>query len=158
MEKNIRVKNCKRVDTRDTSGVSNGWILELVSDQDGFTEHIKGQMYLSVAAPGLFKGYHIHAAADYYVTCIKGKIKDVIIPKRGEKHEEELGDGNFKLVHIPKGIPHGFQNIGTEDAYILVYRYPSWSPELKEQLDIAPEDIDKEESWTKIKEFCKKFQ
>ena len=158
MEKNIQIKDCKKIETRDAYGQPNGWVLEIVSDGDGFTQHLQGQMYLTVAAPRLFKGYHAHATADYFVTCIKGRIREIVYTGRTERKETEMGDGNFKTVFVPKGSPHAIENIGQEEAYVLIYRHPSWSPEIKEQLDIAPEDIDKEESWQKLEEFCSKFK
>lgn len=153
----INVKKCKKIDTRDARGTSNGWVLELVSDRDGFTKYLKGQVYLTVAKSGLFKGYHVHALADYYVTCIKGRVRDIIYTGPWKRRETEMGDDDFKTVFIPKGLPHALENIWKEDAYILIYRYPAWSSDVKEQLDIAPADIKKKESWKRIRTFCESF-
>ena len=68
-----------------------------------------------------------------------------------------MGDGDYKLMELPRGYPHAVQNIGDEPAYTLVYRYPAWDPDINEQFDIAPEDIETEEAWKKIEEFKKKF-
>lgn len=157
METDIKIKPCKKVGTFDSKKEPNGWLLELISDSDGFTKWLRGQAYLTVARPGQFKGFHLHAAADYFVTCIKGKIKQIIYTGPRKRHEIEMGDDDFKTVFLPKGFPHGLENIGAVDAYVIIYRYPSWSPDFKEQLDITPQDIETEEAWDKIDSFVKEF-
>jgi len=158
MKNKIIVTPHRRIDTKDSGGKSNGWLLEINSDRDGFTDHIQGQTYLTVAAPGLFKGYHAHALADYFVTCIKGKIREIVYTNKDSKMVTETGDEDFKTIFVPKGCPHAIENIGAEDAYVLIYRYPSWSPDVKEQFDIAPEEIENEESWQKLKQFCENIK
>ena len=69
-----------------------------------------------------------------------------------------MGDDDFKTVFVPRGCPHGIKNIGKEQALVLIYRYPSWSPDFKEQLDISPEDIETKEAWDRISEFVAKFK
>ena len=158
MEKDkIKIKSCKKIDTFDANKKQNGWLLELVSDKDGFTKHVQGQAYLTVASPGYFKGFHLHAQADYFVTCIRGRVRHVVYESRKKRHEIEMGDGDFKTVFLPKGCPHGLENIGKNDAYVIIYRHPSWSPDVKEQMDIDPRDIEKEKTWKKAQEFIKSF-
>ena len=159
MEKDfIKIKPCKKIETFDADKNSNGWVLELVSDKDKFTKHIKGQLYLTVAAPGSFKGFHIHALADYFITCITGEITDIVYYNKDTKREIKAGDGNFKTVFVPKGCPHGNKNAGNKPAYVLVFRYPAWDPNIKEQLDIDPEEIETKKSWLKIKKFIEQFK
>ena len=72
----IRTKDCAKINTKDGDGNPNGWILEILSSENerGFM----GQIYLCVVSVGAFKGYHLHTNANYYVTCIKGKIREWI--------------------------------------------------------------------------------
>lgn len=158
METDIKIKPCKKVETFDSNKKPNGWLLEIISGRDGFTKNLRGQVYLTVAAPGQFKGYHLHAAADYFVTCIKGKIRQIIYTASDRRREIEMGAGDFKTVFLPKGFPHALENIGREEAYVIIYRYPSWSPDFKEELNIAPGDIEKKQTWVKINEFVKNFK
>ena len=132
-------------------------MLEIISDRDGFTKGLTGQAYISVAETGSVKGYHLHALATYHVTCIKGRIRSTIYTSRTEKQEFEIGDNNFITIQYPPGCPNLYTNIGTEPAYVLIYRDSSWSPDIREQLDIAPERIETEEAWEEIEKFCKKF-
>ncbi len=154
----VKIKPCKKIITVDLKTKKpNGWVLEVVSDTDGFTKHLRGQVYLSVSNSGEFKGYHLHAGSDYFVTCLKGKIKEIVYKNIKDKQEIIMGDGDFKTVFLPKGYPHAFENIGNEPAYILVYRYPAWSPNIKEQFDIPKNQIKNPEAWKKIRAFIKNF-
>lgn len=158
MKKNIvDIKPCKKVETKNQKGKKNGWLLEVFSDRDGFTKHMKGQVYLTVAQPGEFKGYHLHAVSDYFVTCLKGTIKHIIYKNKTTKQTVEMGDDNFKTVFLPKGHPHAIWNIGNQPAYVLVYRYPAWDPGIREQLDITREEIDTVGAWKTIREFLAQF-
>lgn len=153
----VTIKSCKKVITFDTHKKPKGWLLEVVSESDKFTKHLRGQVYLSVLNPKALMDYHLHAQADYFVTCLKGKVVEVIYKNRKEKQEVEMGDGDFKTVFLPKGHPHAIKNIGKEPAYVLIYRYPAWDPKIKEQLDISPEEIETKAAWKKIREFIKKL-
>lgn len=154
----VKIKPCKKVDTFDAERNPNGWLLELVSEVDSFTKHLKGQMYLSVAEPGTFKGFHLHAISTYYVICIKGRVQEIIYKDRKTKQIVEMGDDDFKTVELPKGYPHAIHNIGSEQAYVLIYRYPGWDPNVKEQLDISPDEIETKKAWREIKKFIKKWK
>ncbi|MEK7659268.1 MAG: hypothetical protein AAB338_01270 [Patescibacteria group bacterium] len=159
METDIKIKPCKKVETFDSNKKPNGWLLEIISDRDAFTENLTGQVYLTTIKPGEEKGFHVHAGAKYFVTCLKGRIKSVIYTDRFNKQEIQSGDGNFKTYELPLGSAHLLSNKGDkEEAYVLIYRFPSWSPDFKEQLDISPEEIDTEETWRKINSFVKKIQ
>ena len=154
----VKVKPCKKIVTLNPkTKKSNGWLLEVVSDMDRFTKHLRGQIYLTVVNPGEFKGYHLHAGADYFVTCLKGKIKEIIYKSINEKQEVKMGDDDFKTVFLPKGYPHAIENLGKEPAYVLVYRYPAWSPDIYEQYDIPQDQIRSPEAWGKIHSFIKNF-
>lgn len=154
----IQIKPCKKVATKHTDGTSNGWLLELQGDQDGFTEKLVGQFYITVADPGAVKGYHIHALATYHVTCLKGRVRSTVYRDRHSKQSVEMGDGDFKTIKYPPGGAHLIENIGDEPAYVLIYRYPSWSPDVAEQLDIAPEEIETEAAWNRIDAFVQQWK
>src|SRR3989344_7249249 len=108
----ISIKPCKKVETFHTDGTPNGWLLEIQSDRDGFTEKLHGQFYLTVVDPGVVKGYHIHAVATYHVTCLKGKIRSTVYKDRTHMEVVEFGDGDFKTIKYPPGCAHLIENIG----------------------------------------------
>ena len=154
----IKIKPCKKVVTKHLDGIPNGWLLEVQSERDGFAKDIRGQVYLTVVDPGVVKGYHIHAVAHYHVTCLKGRIRSTVYRSRTEKEMVEYGEGDFKTIKYPPGCAHLIENIGAEPAYVLIYRYPAWSPDLSEQLDVAPEEIEQEITWEKIQKFVSRFR
>lgn len=121
------IKACKKVITKDIEGKVNGWLLEVNSCRDEFTEHIEGQVYLTVALPGCVKGFHIHQRKIDHFTCIKGKIK-MIVFEEGQYKEYIMGEGNFITLKIPPKVPHAIFNHGKEEAYILNYCYPAYDP------------------------------
>ena len=154
----IKIKPCKKVATTHLDGTDNGWLLEVLSERDGFAGNFKGQVYLTVINPGVVKGYHIHAVAHYHVTCLKGRIRSTVYRNRTEKESVEYGEENYKTIKYEPGCAHLIENIGTEPAYVLIYRYPAWSPDLPEQLDIAPEEIELKATWEKIQQFVSQFR
>jgi dTDP-4-dehydrorhamnose 3,5-epimerase-like enzyme len=166
MEKNTKdfltIKSARKINTKDPDGTLNGFLLELVSELDGFTKHIKGQMYMTMAEPNSIKGYHMHALADYYVIVIKGNVRYVAYKDKNTKQELILDDKKPQLVHLPKGHPHALFNDSSEPAYVLMYRYPAWDEKAyktgnDEQYDIDPKNIETNEAWQDIEDFKKKF-
>lgn len=159
MEKDfVKIKPCKKVDTLSAEKKPSGWLVEIISDKDGFAKNLNGQVYMTTINPGVEKGYHIHAVARYYITCIRGRIKSIIYRDQFMKQTIELGDDDFKTYELIPGTAHCMVNIGDEEAYILCYRFPSWSVDLKEQLDIKPREIETKEAWKKINKFVKSFK
>lgn len=152
MEKNkISTRSCKRINTKDSHGNRNGWLLEVLSERDNFVDNLKGQVYLTIVNAGQEKGFHVHTKATYHVCCILGNIKSILYLDQSRKREISMGGDNLVVIKMEPGVAHLMKNIGNEPAYVLVYRYPAWSPAEKEQIDIAPEDIEKPETWKKIK-------
>lgn len=157
-KKIVDIKPCRKVITFDSkTKKSKGWLLEVVSDRDKFTKHLRGQIYLTVVNSGGAMDYHMHAGADYFVTCLKGRVREVIYKSINEKQEIKMGDEDFKTVFLPKNHPHRIENLSKEPAYVLVYRYPSWSADIREQFDIPKNQIRNPEAWVKIRAFIKNF-
>lgn len=147
------VKLCKLVKTYNSYKESNGWLLEILSDKDQWTENLRGQVYLTVVASHNHKGFHVHAKAMYHFTCLRGKIKSIIYSTREQKREIEMGEGDFKSIKVYPGEAHCMVNSSDEEAYLLTYRYPAWVPEDPDILTISPAEINTEEAWDKIEHF-----
>src|SRR3989344_5978442 len=160
MENFVKIKPCKKVPTLTVDKKkTNGWLLELISDRDGFTKNMRGQVYMTVLAPGIEKGYHIHAGAQYFITCIRGNITSTIYKNRFTKQTIKSGEGDFKTYELPLGSAHFMSNKkGKKDAWVLCYRYPAWSPDFEEQLDILPKEIETEKAWREITSFVESFK
>ena len=102
-----------------------GALMEILrSDENDFLEKF-GQVYMTTAYPGVVKGWHYHKLQDDNFVVVKGMIKLVIYDRRegsstfGEINEFFLGEQKPVMVHIPKGVVHGFKGIGTQEAIII---------------------------------------
>lgn len=101
-----------------------GKLMEILRCDDDIFERF-GQVYITTAYPEVVKAWHSHKYQDDNIVCIKGMIKLVIYdtrdesPTKGLFNEFFIGESNPILVHIPKGLWHGFKNIGTEECIVI---------------------------------------
>lgn len=131
----VTQEQSKKVSTYDLEGKENGWLMELFKDED------KTVAYLSAAFPGAFKGYHLHKVRAARYVCIKGQMT-IILYINGKKEEYVLNVGN--RLTIPKNIPTGLLNTGSEEAWLINYPDPPYDPSLKdEQVDYTEEELKK---------------
>ncbi|MFO8057735.1 MAG: dTDP-4-dehydrorhamnose 3,5-epimerase family protein [bacterium] len=123
----VLVKNLKVVPDE------RGRLMEMVRSDDPFFEKF-GQVYMTTAYPGVIKAWHKHEKQTDHFTVIKGMAKVVLYDDRqgsetnGEVNEFFMGEHNPITVRIPKGVYHGFKNIGTDECIIVncpdqVYNY-----------------------------------
>lgn len=138
MIEQIKKEPCKKVTTY-ASGTQNpnGYLIELYKDGD------KTSVYLTVATPGSFKGYHLHKVRQSHYFCIKGKVKVSIVEGK-QKVEHILSADNPERLLLPTNVYIGLENVGDEDAWLINFPHPAYDPSLKdEQLDKTPEEIEK---------------
>ncbi len=139
-----KTEEAKKIMTKDLSGNENGFLIEM------FKEDNKTVVYLSCAKPGAFKGYHLHKVRAARYVCIKGTMK-VILYVDGKREEHILTSNPPMRLFIPKMVPTGLENIGTEDGWLVNYPDPAYDPELKgEQVDFTQEELDSGEWKNKL--------
>jgi len=100
-----------------------GWLMEILrsdwKEYDSF-----GQVYATVAYPGVVKAWHAHEKQTDHLACVKGMIKLALYDDRegsktkGELAEFFIGEKNPALVKIPPGVWHGFKAI--EETALVV--------------------------------------
>jgi dTDP-4-dehydrorhamnose 3,5-epimerase len=101
-----------------------GRLMEILRCDDAMFERF-GQVYLTTTNPGIIKAWHFHKKQDDNITCVKGMLKLVLYddregsPTRGELNEFFIGDHNTMLVHVPRGVCHGWKCIGEEEALVI---------------------------------------
>ncbi len=101
-----------------------GHLMEILRRDDPIFEKF-GQVYMTTTYPGVIKAWHYHKKQDDNAAVIKGMLKLVLFddregsPTRGEVNEFFIGEHNPILVHIPKGVYHGWKCIGQEEAYVV---------------------------------------
>ena len=101
-----------------------GYLMEMMRKDDPFFQRF-GQTYVSVAYPGVVKGWHYHKIQTDHFVIVKGMMKVVMYddreksPTKGMVNEFFMGERNPILVTIPPGVWHGMKGIGTEPAYLV---------------------------------------
>lgn len=100
-----------------------GTIFHMLKESD--PHFIKfGEIYFSIAYPGVVKGWHEHTKQIQNYAVIDGMIKLVLFDNRKEsKTFEELqelfiGDENYSLITIPTGIIMGTKCIGSKKSIL----------------------------------------
>lgn len=102
-----------------------GRLMEMVRESE--TKFYPKQVYLTTAYENVVKDkdkFHMHKKQNDNFCCIKGKIKLVLVDIRknsktkGEINEFEIGEDNFCLIAIPKGVLHAFKSLKNE-AFII---------------------------------------
>ena len=135
-----RIEDAKKVETKDLSGVVNGWLFELFKDTN------KTIAYLTSLKKGAFKGYHLHRIRAARYVCIKGKTK-IILQRPGttEKEEYVLDSSCPQRLFIPTNVATGLEHVGEEDeAWLINYPDPAYDPVLvNEQVEYTEEDLAK---------------
>lgn len=139
----VRQEPAKKVKTYDHQKSENGWLMELFKDKD--TEQ-KTEVYMSVAFPGAFKGYHLHRVRAARYVCLKGKMKIITYEQEDGKwvREEHILDASEpSRLFIPKDVATGLENIGTEEGWLVNYPDPAYDPSLKdEQVEYSQEELE----------------
>jgi dTDP-4-dehydrorhamnose 3,5-epimerase-like enzyme len=126
----------KRVVTYDHDGNENGWLLELYKDGRLTTG------YLTAAAPGAFKGYHLHRVRAARYVCVRGRMR-IILFVGGKRQEHLLDASKPERLHIPANVPTGLQNVGDEEAWLINFPDPPYDPELKdEQVEYSEAELE----------------
>jgi len=101
-----------------------GFLMEMMRSDDDFFRKF-GQVYLSVAYPGVVKGWHYHKKQTDHFTVVKGMLKVVLYdqregsPTRGEINEFFVGERNPVLIVIPPMVVHGVKGLGHEPGYLV---------------------------------------
>ena len=110
-----------------------GRLMEILRCDDAVYEKF-GQVYMTTTYPGVIKAWHFHKDQDDNITVVKGMLKIVLFdnrdgsPTRDELNEFFIGEHRPALIHVPRGVYHGWKSIGLEEALVIncvtePYRY-----------------------------------
>lgn len=165
----IRIKECKRVITRDLDGKENGYLVDTLNRHDdifrGREEEPFQQVYYTSVYIGMFKGFHIHPQKIDAVSSVFGRSLLVLYPELPAQGAQRFkmsldkllviplyADEGILTVSFPSKYPHGY--FGLSDlSLILNYRNPAWHPGDKLQYDYKHDGIVKYLSdWVKAHE------
>ncbi|HEU0073605.1 MAG TPA: WxcM-like domain-containing protein [Dehalococcoidia bacterium] len=122
-----------------------------IPDERGYVMHMLradspvyrgfGEVYFSVVYPGVVKGWHRHRDCTLNYTAVSGMVKVVLYDERqasatkGEVMEIFIGDQNYQLVTVPRGIWNGIKGTGTKEATMAVFMDAPYDQAEFERLD-----------------------
>jgi len=81
-----------------------------------------GEIYFTTCYPGVVKAWHIHKKMTINDCCIHGMVKLVAYdcrsksPTYGNLMEMFIGEHNYCIVQIPKGVANGYKAYGDKMA------------------------------------------
>ncbi len=139
MIEQVQKEPCKKVTTYSAGTKDpNGHLIELYKDGD------KTVVYLTVAKPGAFKGYHLHNERQSHYVCVRGKAKITVV-EGTQKVEHILDAEKPERLLLPTKVYIGIENIGDEEAWMINFPHPAYDPSLKgEQEDKTPAEIEQQ--------------
>jgi len=100
-----------------------GMVMHMLRNDDAHFERF-GEIYFSAVYPGAVKAWHLHTKMALNYAVVTGMIKLVLYdsredsPTRGKIQELFVGEDNYVLVRIPKGVYNGFKGIGNKMAIV----------------------------------------
>ncbi len=131
----VATEPAKKVTTYDHGGAENGWLIELFKDGP------KTTAYLTAAAPGAFKGYHLHRVRVARYVCVRGRMRIILYTQSKDaagkvtwaREEHLLDAAEPKRLFIPIDVATGLENIGDEEGWLVNYPDPAYDPDLKDE-------------------------
>ena len=100
-----------------------GKIMHMLRADDPHFEKF-GEIYFSVAYPGVIKGWHLHPRVTLNYAVVSGMVKLVVYdqredsPTRSQLQEIFVGEDNYCLVKIPPGVVNGYKVYGVKPAIL----------------------------------------
>ncbi|CAN5679423.1 dTDP-4-dehydrorhamnose 3,5-epimerase family protein [soil metagenome] len=129
-----------------------GSLTEILRRDDEIFEGF-GQCYFSISYPGVIRGWHYHEKQTDYFTCVSGMIKVPLYDRRpdspthGEINEFFIGDENRIVVKIPRGVLHGFKNVGLTPCILVNFPTEPYDPKEPDELRVPYDDPSIPYSW-----------
>lgn len=110
-----------------------GWLMEILRSDAPYYRKF-GQVYVTVARPGVVKAWHAHRRQTDFLTVVGGTARVALYdnressPTRGVVMDVVAGEDAPLLIIIPPGVYHGFMPVGDKPAYVVnvpteVYNY-----------------------------------
>jgi dTDP-4-dehydrorhamnose 3,5-epimerase len=130
-----------------------GFLMEILRADDEIFERF-GQVYVTVAYPGVVKGWHYHKVQTDFFTVVRGMMKIVLYdgrpdsPTQGEVNEFFMGELNPLLITIPPGVLHGMKAIGGGPGYVVNCPTEPYSHEAPDEFRVDPHDNNVPYDWS----------
>jgi dTDP-4-dehydrorhamnose 3,5-epimerase len=131
-----------------------GRLMEMLRADDEMYEKF-GQVYMTTAYPGVVKAWHLHKVQDDNMGVVRGMMKIVLYdgrddsPTKGEVNEFFVGEQNPVLVHIPKGVMHGFKCVSEYEAIVVNVPTEVYNYKEPDEYRVHPHDNDIPYDWAR---------
>jgi dTDP-4-dehydrorhamnose 3,5-epimerase len=131
-----------------------GLLMEMMRCDDPFFKKF-GQVYLSVAYPGVVKGWHYHKKQTDHFTVVRGMLKVVLYdlredsPTHGKVNEFFMGEKNPILLVIPPMVVHGVKAIGGEAGYLVNCPDQAYAYDDPDEFRISPHSGEVPYDWAR---------
>jgi len=96
-----------------------GMIMHMLKSTDPHFEKF-GEIYFSMAYPGVIKGWHEHTKQTQFYVVVDGMTKLVLYDNRPKSPtykslmEIFIGEDSYQLVRVPPHVINGYKTIGTK--------------------------------------------
>jgi dTDP-4-dehydrorhamnose 3,5-epimerase len=150
----LRVQKHQKILSKNLNGNSNGFLIPIYNQHDGFIEKNNSpkQVYVTVCDVGEIKGPHLHKKRWGFFTCIQGNIRVIVKTEKGYEEYYSGEDYDFVTLEVPPGTPAAIQNISDKPSYIVNTPSPAWHVDDQDEhpvvFDSAVFVRDKEENAT----------
>jgi len=125
--------------------VKPGFLMEVLRNDEGLLKKF-GQTTLTVAYKGTIKAFHWHKKQDDLWFVATGQAKVVLHDLRknsltkGETKVIMAGEGDYKLILIPKGVAHGYQVLSDEPVLLFYHTTKPYDAKNPDEKRLAPDD------------------
>ncbi|MBI4436601.1 MAG: dTDP-4-dehydrorhamnose 3,5-epimerase family protein [Candidatus Omnitrophica bacterium] len=132
-----------------------GRLMEILRTDDEVFRKF-GQIYLTVAYPGVVKGWHYHKVQYDNFACVSGMIKLVLYDARENSQtykkidEFFMGLHNPILVQIPPYVYHGFKAIGTQEGLMINLSTELYYYKEPDEFRLSPHSKEIPYDWSKV--------
>ena len=136
--------------------VEPGVFMEVLRDDDKLLKRF-GQCNFTIAYEGTIKAFHSHKYQDDLWFIASGRASIVLYDKRkaspSYKQLEiiEAGEGDYKLVLIPKGVVHGYKVTSEAPCMLFYHVTKAYNRKSPDEIRIDPFDKSIGVDWNKIK-------
>ncbi len=144
----IIIKKLKVFDDRIDPGeqiATPGFLMEVLRSDEGLLKKF-GQTTFTLTHPGAIKAFHWHQKQDDLWFIATGKARVVLYdlrddsPTKGETQVISAGEGDYKLIVIPKGVAHGYQVLGQEPVLLFYHTTECYDPKNPDEHRIPWDD------------------
>jgi dTDP-4-dehydrorhamnose 3,5-epimerase len=101
-----------------------GWLMEILRADDPHFQRF-GQVYVTVARPGVVKAWHAHERQTDHLTVVAGEARIALYdgregsPTCGNVLGIVAGEDNPVLIIVPPGVYHGFKAEGGAPVHVV---------------------------------------